>query len=57
MPSGVGGSFSPNPTGSSSTLTVQAAAVGQYGVYNVTIIGTSGSPSRSATITLTVTHR
>ena len=55
FPTGLSGSFSPNPATSSSTFTVTAnnAAGGRFGARGtVTITGTSGSLSHSATLTL-----
>ena len=52
---GLSGSFSPNPTTSSSTFTLTAnnAAGGRFGARGtITITGTSGSLSHSATLTL-----
>jgi hypothetical protein len=57
FPAGLSGSFSPNPTTSSSTFTVTAsnASGGRFGARGtVTITGTSGSLSHSTTLTLLI---
>jgi hypothetical protein len=57
LPSGVTGSYSPNPTTSASTtLTVAASGTAEIqGPVDVTITGTSGSDVQEATVELSVT--
>ncbi len=57
VPSGVTGSFSPNPTSSASTtLTLTASATATIqGPINITVTGTSGSSVQEVTIALSVT--
>ena len=60
LPSGVTGSFSPNPVtppanaSSSSTLTLTASGAATLGTFTVTVSGTDGSRTRTATFSLTV---
>jgi uncharacterized membrane protein len=54
LPSGVTGSFSPNPATGSSTLTLTASGTANLGQYNVTITGVSGTQSASTTLSLGV---
>ena len=54
LPSGMTASFSPSMTSSSSTATFNAGSQTVPGVYNVLISGTSGSITRSASISVTV---
>ncbi len=54
LPSGAAGSFSPNPTTNSSTLTVTTAGTTPAGSYLLTITGVSGSLTHTATVTLVV---
>ena len=55
LPSGVTGSFSPNPTqNGSSTLTLQASSSAPVGQYNFTVTGTAGSQKASTIYSLTV---
>jgi hypothetical protein len=54
LPSGATASFSPNPTGASSTLTVNTAPSTPTGPSTVTITGTSGTLSHSTSVTLVV---
>src|SRR5260370_1033674 len=54
LPSGVSASFGTNPATTSSLLTLSATGTTTVGTYTVTIAGTSGSLSGTATITLTV---
>jgi hypothetical protein len=56
LPAGAAASFSPNPTTGSSTLTVTTSASTPVGSYPVTITGTSGTLSHSATVTLVVSQ-
>ena len=57
LPSGVTGSFSPNPTtGASTTLTVTASESAEIeGPVDVTVTGTSGNSIEEATVELSVT--
>jgi subtilase family serine protease len=54
LPSGVTAAFSPNPATSSSTLTLTASATAATGTAAVTIMGTSGSLTRTTTLSLGV---
>ena len=54
LPSGANGSFSPNPTTGSSTLTVTASSSTPVGAYTLTITAVSGALSHTATVTLVV---
>src|SRR5437762_9939996 len=54
LPTGAGGTFSPNPTTNSSTLSVTTAATTPIGNYTLTITGVSGSLSHTTTVTLSV---
>jgi len=54
LPSGVTGSFSPNPATGSSTLTLTASSSATPGQYTVTITGTSGSSAAKTTFPLGV---
>ena len=56
LPAGAAASFSPNPVTGSSTLTVTTSASTPVGSYPVTITGTSGTLSHSATVTLVVSQ-
>jgi uncharacterized membrane protein len=57
LPSGVTAVFSPNPaTGNTATLTVTAAATASTGSFALTITGTSGTLSHTASATLVVTQ-
>jgi hypothetical protein len=55
LPAGATADFSPNPAGSSSTLTVNTLASTPGGAATLTITGVSGSLTRTATATLNVT--
>jgi lysophospholipase L1-like esterase len=55
LPAGVTGSFNPNSTTGSSTLTLTAGTTAATGTTNVTVTGTSGSLTASTTISVTVT--
>jgi hypothetical protein len=54
LPAGATFSFIPNPTSSSSTLTVKAGASTPTGTYVLTLLGVSGGLAHSATVTLVV---
>jgi hypothetical protein len=54
LPSGVTASFSPNPATATSALTLTASGTATTGMVTVTIKGTSGSLTNTATINLTV---
>jgi serine protease len=54
-PSGVSGSFSPNPATQSSLLTLTVASGAPAGSYTLTVRGTAGSLTREAQLALTVT--
>ncbi len=55
LPTGVTGSCTPNPiTGTSCTLTISASSSATLGSSNVTLTGTNGTLSHTATIALTV---
>ena len=54
LPSRTSASFSPNPTTSSSTLSVATSRKTPSGSYLVTITGTSSGLTRTTTVTLTV---
>lgn len=53
-PPGVSGAFVPNPTSSSSTLTLTVAATVSPGTYSLRVRGVSGSLVKEATLGLTV---
>jgi hypothetical protein len=54
LPNRTSASFSPNPTTSSSTLSVQTNRRTSTGSYVLTITGTSGGLTRTTTVTLAV---
>src|SRR6266852_5247641 len=54
LPSGAAATFSPNPTGASSTMSVTTSAATPFGSYVVTVTGVSGSLSHTTTVTLIV---
>ena len=55
LPSGATGSFSPNPvTGTSSTLSLTTSAGVPIGTYSLTVSGTGGGLTRTASATLVV---
>jgi hypothetical protein len=54
LPSGVTASFSPNPTSSTSTLTLKASSTAAVGQYTIKATGTSGTQSASSTFSLGV---
>jgi hypothetical protein len=54
LPSGVTASFNPTSTASTSTLTLTASTTATTGTVTVTVKGTSGSISKTTTISLTV---
>jgi uncharacterized protein (DUF58 family) len=54
LPTGANGSFSPNPTTGSSTLSVTTGASTPVGSYTVTVTGVSGALTHTATVTLIV---
>ena len=51
---GIGGSFIPNPTSSTSTLTVTTSPTTSPGTYTLTITGAGGTPTVSHTTTVTL---
>jgi hypothetical protein len=55
LPNGVTAAFSPNPTNTTSTLTLTASAFATTGTSTVTITGVSGALTHTTTIQLTVT--
>jgi hypothetical protein len=57
LPSGATASFTPNPTGGASTLKIQTTASTKPGGYTLTVTGTSGSLSHTATVTLQVKRK
>jgi hypothetical protein len=54
LPSGAAGSFSPNPVTASSTLGVTTSAGVAIGTYSLTISGTGGGLTRTASATLVI---
>ena len=54
LPSGAAASFSANPTGTSSTMTVSTAAATPTGTYTLAINGVSGSLSHGTIVTMVV---
>ncbi|HEY4358403.1 MAG TPA: FG-GAP-like repeat-containing protein [Acidobacteriaceae bacterium] len=54
LPAGVTAAFSPNPTTTSSMLTLTASGTAAVGQYNLTITGTSGSQTVTTPLTLGV---
>jgi len=54
LPSGANGSFSPDPTTASSTLSVTTSTTTPMGTYALTIIGTSGTLTHTTTVTFVV---
>lgn len=54
LPTGVGATFSPDPTTSTSTMSVTTAGSTPAGTYNLTITGVSGTLSHGAGVTLVV---
>jgi hypothetical protein len=54
LPSGVTGTFSPNPTTGYSNLTLQASSTAAVGQYTATITGTSGSQTATTTLSIGV---
>jgi hypothetical protein len=54
LPSRTSGSFSPNPTTSSSTFTISTSRNTAKGTRTLTITGTSGGLTRTTTVTLTI---
>jgi hypothetical protein len=56
LPSRTPGTFSPNPTTNSSTLTVNTSSRTQTGTYKLTITSVSGSLMKKTTVTLVVTR-
>jgi hypothetical protein len=55
LPSGVTGSFSPNPTTAGSTLTLATRASTPPGTYTLALKGISGNLTRTTSVSLTVT--
>jgi len=55
LPTGVSGTFSPNPATSTCTLSVTTATTTPVGTYTLTITGISGSLTHTTTATLVVT--
>lgn len=54
LPTGATGTFSPNPSGTSSTLSVTTATTTPAGSYTLTVNGTSGTLAHTTTVTLVV---
>jgi serine protease AprX len=54
LPSRTSASFSPNPTTSSSTLSVTTSRKTSTGTYRLTITGTSGGFTHTSVVSLTV---
>jgi subtilase family serine protease len=54
LPTGANGAFTPNPTISSSSLSVTTSSSTPAGTYTLTISGASGSLTRTTTVTLVV---
>lgn len=54
LPTGVTGTFSPNPGTSTSTLSVTTAASSPVGLFTLTVTGTSGAITHSATTVLNI---
>jgi hypothetical protein len=54
LPPGVSGTFTPNPTTGSSTLTLTATSTAQLGQYTAVITGTSGTQTQNVNVTIGV---
>src|SRR5204863_1098642 len=54
LPAGASGSFTPNPTTTSSTFSVTTSTTTPAGTFTVTITGVSGSLTRTTTVMLSV---
>jgi hypothetical protein len=54
VPTGVTASFSPNPTTTSSTLTLDVSSSAETGVSSVAVTGTSGGLSQTITFVLRI---
>ena len=54
LPRGASGSFNPNPAGGSSTLTVGTDTSAPAGTYSLTVTGTAGSLTHTASATLVI---
>jgi hypothetical protein len=54
LPTGADGTFNPNPSTASSTLSVSTGASTPAGLYGLTITGVSGSLTHTTTVTLAV---
>jgi hypothetical protein len=54
LPSGATGSFNPNPTSTTSALTLSTSATTPAGTYVISVTGTSGALTRSISVTFVV---
>jgi len=54
LPTGVGGTFNPNPATTSSTLSITTSSTTATGTYMITVTGISGAVTHTTTVTLVI---